>query len=190
MTKKAENLNQKLAHSLEALLEELFPPTVWDDSATATAQRFVRYLSEYVPMPEPDFALTTFASRAKQIIVVRDIEFSSVCCHHLLPFFGKAHVAYLPDSHIIGLSKIPRLVEFHARRPQTQERLTEDVAKHLKKLLNASGTACIIESVHTCMSCRGVRKVGASMVTSEMRGIFLTNADARHELLSLISLSR
>ena len=190
MSKKTGNLNQQLASNIEELLNELFPPSVWDDSAAATAQRFVRYLSEYVPMPEPDFKLTSFDSNAKQIIVVRGIEFSSVCCHHLLPFFGKAHVAYLPDGKIIGLSKIPRLVEFHARRPQTQERLTEDVAKHLKHILGADGTACIIESVHTCMSCRGVRKVGASMVTSEMRGVFLTNADARKELLSLIGLSR
>jgi GTP cyclohydrolase I len=120
-------------------------------------------------------------------VVVKEIEFSSVCAHHLLPFYGSAHVAYIPNKLAVGLSKIPRLVDYWASRPQLQERLTDQIAHDLKRRLEAHGVAVVIEARHTCMACRGVRKHNGAMVTSSMLGVFLTASEARQEFLSLIS---
>lgn len=171
-------------------LHTLFPEDTWDDSPEDTARRVIAYLKEYVPPKELPFKFTVFPSTVNQMIIVRDIEFSSICAHHLLPFDGLAHVAYLPNKLMVGLSKIPRLVDYWAHRPQTQERLTSQIASDLKHRLEAQGVAVVIESQHTCMSCRGVRKMQASMITSEMRGVFLTAGEARHEFLSLIGQKR
>jgi GTP cyclohydrolase IA len=158
----------------------------WDDHVMRTAERFVDFLREYAPEDKPDFSVTTFDGRGvNQLIMVTDVEFSSVCMHHLLPFHGKAAVGYLPNEKMIGISKIPRLIDFFARRPQTQEYLTRDIASYLKQALAAQGVAVVLKAVHTCMSCRGVRKVGSNMITSEMRGTFLTAGEARSEFLRL-----
>src|SRR5690606_19560551 len=118
--------------------------------------------------------------------IVRDIEFFSLCEHHLLPFWGKAHVAYLPNGRIIGLSKIPRIVDAFARRLQVQERLTTQVSEALMKLLGASGVAVIVEASHMCMMMRGVEKQASTTVTSSMLGEFRSNPATRHELLTLL----
>ena len=130
----------------------------------------------------------TFAVEHDEIIVVRDISFYSICEHHLIPFFGKAHVAYLPksDGRITGLSKLARLVDGFARRPQVQERLTGDIANAIQEKLAPRGAAVVLEAEHLCMSMRGIRKPGARTVTSSMRGIFRQNAASREEVLNLI----
>jgi GTP cyclohydrolase IA len=129
---------------------------------------------------------TVFRERYDEIVLLRDIEFHSLCEHHLLPFTGRAHVAYLPDGKVVGLSKLARLVEGYARRPQVQERLTTQIADALMEELNPIGAACVIEASHTCMTIRGVRKPGSTMVTSALRGIFKENPASRHEILSLM----
>lgn len=130
---------------------------------------------------------TVFHERYDEIVLLRDIEFHSLCEHHLLPFMGRAHLAYLPDGKVVGISKLARLVEGYARRPQVQERLTTEIADAIMEELNPIGAACVIEAVHTCMTIRGARKPGSSMVTSALRGIFKENPSSRSEVLSLIS---
>jgi GTP cyclohydrolase I len=128
----------------------------------------------------------TFTQKYDEMVVVRDISFESCCEHHLLPFFGKAHIAYLPKGKIVGLSKLPRVVEVLAHRPQVQERMTEELADLLMDELHARGVGVIIEATHTCMTIRGVRKPDSICTTSAMRGSFRDNASTRGELLSLI----
>jgi GTP cyclohydrolase IA len=126
-----------------------------------------------------------------EVVLLRDIPFSSVCEHHLLPFTGRAHVAYLPDpdGKVVGLSKLSRLVEGYARRPQVQERLTAQIADALMEELQPVGSACVIEAVHTCMTIRGAKKHGSTMVTSALRGIFKENPASRAEILALMHAS-
>ena len=121
-----------------------------------------------------------------EMVVVRDIEFYSLCEHHLLPFFGKAHVGYLPSGRVIGLSKIPRAVDMFAHRLQVQERLTQQVATFLMERLEPKGVACVIEATHLCTVMRGVRKQEATMVTSAMLGTFRRDAKTRAEFLAFI----
>ena len=127
-----------------------------------------------------------FTQKYDEMVLVKDINFESMCEHHLLPFMGKAHVAYLPHGKVVGLSKIPRVVEALARRPQVQEKMTEDLADLLMAELNARGVAVILEATHTCMAIRGVRKTGSITTTSAMRGTFSTNPSTRSELLALV----
>lgn len=129
---------------------------------------------------------TVFTERYDEIVLLRDIEFHSMCEHHLLPFTGKAHVAYLPGGKVVGLSKLARLVEGYARRPQVQERLTGQIADALMDELNPAGAACVVEAVHTCMTIRGAKKHGSTMVTSALRGIFKDNPASRAEVLALM----
>ncbi|MGE5609332.1 MAG: GTP cyclohydrolase I FolE [Bacillota bacterium] len=129
---------------------------------------------------------TVFHEQYDEVVLLRDIEFHSLCEHHLLPFTGKAHVAYLPDGKVVGLSKLARLVEGYARRPQVQERLTGQIADAIMEELNPLGAACVIEATHTCMTIRGARKPGSVMVTSALRGIFKENPATRAEILSLM----
>jgi GTP cyclohydrolase I len=128
----------------------------------------------------------TFIEKYDEIVLVKDIEFASSCEHHLLPFMGKAHVAYLPNGKIVGLSKLARVVEVLARRPQVQERMTEELAELLMKELDARGVAVVLEATHTCMTIRGVRKAGSLCTTSAVRGVFKTNQSTRTELMALI----
>jgi GTP cyclohydrolase I len=127
-----------------------------------------------------------FTERYDEVVLVRDISFQSTCEHHLLPFLGKAHVAYLPGPRIVGLSKLARVVEEVARRPQVQERMTEQIANLLVEELQVKGVAVIIEAEHTCMTIRGVRKPGALCITSAMKGHFRTGSSTRAELMTLI----
>jgi GTP cyclohydrolase IA len=127
-----------------------------------------------------------FTEKYDEVVLVRDISFCSICEHHLLPFMGKAHVAYLPAGKVIGLSKLARVVEALARRPQVQERMTEDIANLLTNELNARGVAVVIEATHTCMTIRGIRKPGSLCVTSAMKGLFRSNLSTRSEVMQLI----
>ena len=125
-----------------------------------------------------------------EMVIVRDIDFYSLCEHHLLPFFGKCHIAYIPDGKVIGLSKIPRLVDVFARRLQVQERLTMQIADTLRERVAPLGVAVVMEATHLCMSMRGVQKQNSVTTTSAMRGIFQSDARTRHEFLELIRHSR
>jgi GTP cyclohydrolase I len=127
-----------------------------------------------------------FAEDCKEMVVVRDIEFYSLCEHHMLPFFGRAHVAYLPNGRVVGLSKVARVVDVFARRLQVQERLTTQVADALMAALQPHGVAVVMEASHTCMMMRGVQKQNSSTVTSAMRGTFEEDARTRSEFMSLL----
>lgn len=154
-----------------------------------TPSRVARSYAELMAGLQEDPRLhlkTVFHERYDEVVLLRDIEFHSLCEHHLLPFTGRAHVAYLPDGKVVGLSKLARLVEGYARRPQVQERLTTQIADALMEELNPVGSACVIEATHTCMTIRGAKKPGSIMVTSALRGIFKDSATSRHEILSLI----
>lgn len=127
-----------------------------------------------------------FTEKYDEVVLVRDISFDSFCEHHLMPFMGKAHIAYLPDGRVIGLSKLARVVEGVARRPQVQERMTETIAHLLMEELQAKGVAVVVEAIHTCMTVRGVRKPGSVCVTSAMKGAFRNNPSTRAEVMTLI----
>lgn len=127
-----------------------------------------------------------FTEKYDEVVLIRDIRFDSFCEHHLLPFHGKAHVGYLPDGKVIGLSKLARVVEGVARRPQVQERMTETIADLLVEELGAKGVAVVVEASHSCMTIRGVRKPGSMCATSALKGIFRTNPSSRAEILQLI----
>jgi len=126
-----------------------------------------------------------FEETHTSMVMVRDIELYSLCEHHLLPFFGKAHIAYIPDNKIVGLSKLPRIVEVFARRLQVQERLTEQIAQAIQDVLNPKGVGVVIEAYHLCMMMRGVQKQNSQTVTSAVRGIFRNDARTREEFLYL-----
>jgi GTP cyclohydrolase I len=127
-----------------------------------------------------------FTQQYDEVVLVRDISFNSMCEHHLLPFIGHAHVAYIPKGKVIGLSKIARVVEVISKRPQVQERMTEEIANLLVAELDAKGVAVVIEASHSCMTIRGIRKPGSSMVTSAMKGLFRSNMSSRAEVMQLI----
>ena len=128
-----------------------------------------------------------FPESYDEMVVVRDISFTSMCEHHLLPFTGVAHVAYIPNGKVTGLSKLARVVEEVSRRPQVQERMTQTVAELIETKLNTSGVAVVCSAEHSCMSIRGIRKPGSRTVTSALRGIFKTDQATRAEFMSLIS---
>lgn len=130
---------------------------------------------------------TFFTEKYDEIVIVKDITFHSMCEHHLLPFFGRAHIAYLPDKKILGISKIARVVEAFARRPQVQERLTGEIADTILDLVTPAGVAVVLEATHTCMTIRGVKKPGSYVITSAMRGVFRTDPASRAEVMALVN---
>jgi GTP cyclohydrolase I len=168
----------------EAMLTALGLPVSGPDMAE-TPRRLVDAYAELLAVPE--FDLTTFgnASGYDELVLVRDIPVRSLCEHHLLPFTGVAHVGYLPADRILGLSKLARTVEFFARRVQTQERLTSQVADHLHERLAPLGVGVVIEAEHSCMSLRGARATGSSTLTTVLRGHIRNDAASRAEFLSL-----
>jgi GTP cyclohydrolase I len=127
-----------------------------------------------------------FTEKYDEVVLVRDISFNSMCEHHMLPFMGVAHIGYAPHGRVIGLSKLARVVEVVARRPQVQELMTETIANLLVEELQAKGVAVVIEATHTCMTIRGIRKPGSLCVTSAMKGLFRQNVSSRTEIMNLI----
>lgn len=127
-----------------------------------------------------------YGAEDSNMVIVKDIDFFSTCEHHLLPFFGKVHVAYIPNKKIIGLSKVPRIVEVYARRLQVQERMCSQIAEALDKVLKPQGVAVVAEGIHTCMVIRGVQKVNSKTITSTMLGCFREKPETRQEFLELI----
>ena len=154
-----------------------------------TPNRVARAYAEMLSGMKSDprqYLRTVFTERYDEVVLLRDIEFHSMCEHHLLPFTGRAHVAYLPDGKVVGLSKLARLVDGFAHRPQVQERLTTQIADAMMEELNPIGAACVIEATHTCMTIRGAHKPGSVMVTSALRGIFRENPSSRNEIITLL----
>ena len=156
----------------------------------ATPERVVRSLARLTDRDgiDPEELLTKgiFPAEGPGLVLIRDVEFYSLCEHHLLPFFGRCHVAYLPDESIIGFSRIPRLVNHFARRLQVQERLTRQVAETLEESIRPRGVACVVEAFHLCMAMRGVEKQQAVAVTTSYRGIFESDPERRRELGDLL----
>ncbi len=155
-----------------------------------TPERVIRSWSEvfsgYRQQPSEVLSSTFNAEGYDGIVLLRDIEFHSTCEHHLQPFTGRAHIAYIPTERIVGISKLARIVDMHARRLQNQERITKDIADDIETHLVPLGCAVVIEAAHGCMQCRGVRKQNAVMTTSAMRGVFFDRSEARTELMQLI----
>jgi GTP cyclohydrolase I len=180
---------------IEAAVREILAAVGEDperEGLRATPARVARMYAEIFAGLNEDpghHLVPTFEADHDELVLVRDISIYSVCEHHLLPWSGKAHVAYIPneDGRVTGLSKLVRLVEGYAKRPQVQERLTTQVADTLVRVLGARGVFVVVEAEHMCMSMRGVKKPGAVTVTSAVRGHFLTSAAARAEVLGLIS---
>ena len=154
------------------------------------AKSWTTFAKGYKQTPEEVVGDAIFNEQCDEVIAVKDIDFFSLCEHHLLPFKGVAHVGYLPEKKIIGLSKIPRIVDIYARRLQVQERLTQQVADALQDVLNPKGVAVVIEAEHLCMQMRGVEKKSSFMITSAVRGAFRENNKTREEFLSIIGKGR
>ncbi len=131
-----------------------------------------------------------FEEKYDEMVIVKDVDFYSMCEHHLLPFYGKVHIAYIPDGKIVGLSKIPRIVDIYARRIQVQERMTQEIADTLEVFLSPRGVAVVVEAYHMCMMMRGVQKQNSITTTSAMHGIFKEDARTRSEFLNLIAQKR
>ena len=190
---KAESAQPELGAELEAAVRTLLEEIGEDGSReglVGTPARVRRMYAEltdgYRADPAEVINNACFEVDYDEMVVVRDIEFYSLCEHHLLPFYGHAHVGYLPRGKVIGLSKIPRIVDLYAHRLQVQERLTQQVAHLLMEQLNPKGVACVIEASHLCTMMRGVRKQQATMVTSSMLGTFRRDPKTRGEFLTLI----
>jgi GTP cyclohydrolase IA len=157
------------------------------DTPARVARMYAEQLAGMRQQPE-DVLTRIFDSEHDEIVLVRDIEMYSMCEHHLLPFFGRAHIGYIPNEkgEITGLSKLARLVDVYAKRPQVQERMTYQIADALMRILDPLGVIVVLEAEHLCMSMRGVRKPGAKTVTSAVRGIFRDQAQTRAEAMSLL----
>ena len=177
---------ESIAHLLKALGEN--PER---DGLKNTPRRVARMYSELLagyhmdPVAMINGAL--FEVKYDEMVIVRDIEFYSMCEHHMLPFMGRVHVAYIPDGKVLGISKIPRVVDMYARRLQVQERMTRQIADFLRDLLKPQGVAVVVEALHLCMMMRGVKKHDARMTTSAMHGAFRANLATREEFLANIS---
>ena len=151
------------------------------------ARMYVELLAGYRTDPASLVNGAIFEVQYDEMVIVRDIEFYSLCEHHMLPFIGRAHVAYIPNGKVLGLSKIPRIVDMYARRLQVQERLTRQIADFLRDLLKPQGVAVVVEAMHLCSMMRGVKKHDARMTTSAMHGAFRANLATRQEFLDNIS---
>jgi GTP cyclohydrolase I len=180
-------------HDIDTALRTLLAELGEDpdrDGLRRTPERMRRMYDEltsgYRTDPQALINEARFEVDYDEMVVVRDIEFYSLCEHHLLPFYGRAHVGYLPRGRVIGLSKIPRVVDMYARRLQVQERMTQQIASFLMEQLEPKGVGCVLEASHLCTIMRGVRKQQAEMVTSSMLGTFRRDALTRNEFLKLI----
>ena len=178
---------------LQAIVTQLLrqiDPEPGREGLVKTPERVARaltYLTRgYEQDPETIINGALFNEKHSEMIVVKDIDFYSLCEHHILPFFGRAHVAYIPRGRIVGLSKIARLVEVYARRLQVQERMTTEIAETIERHLEPLGVAVVTEAEHLCMRMRGIEKQNSTVVTSAMRGAFQTNSKTREEFMTLI----
>ncbi|HSF06701.1 MAG TPA: GTP cyclohydrolase I FolE [Methylomirabilota bacterium] len=182
-----------IARLVEQLLKELGEDTYREglERTPERVEKALRFLTGGYRMKIEDvFNEALFVEEYDEMVVVKDIDYFSLCEHHLIPFFGKAHIAYMPRKKIVGLSKIPRLVEMFARRLQVQERLTTQIANTLNEVLQPRGVAVVMEAVHLCMIMRGVEKQNSKAVTSAMLGAFRDRPETRAEFMELIKAGR
>ncbi len=181
-----ERIRRAVAEILEAVGEDPRREGL-QRTPERVARMFEELLAGYRTDPVALVNDALFEVSYDEMVIVRDIEFYSLCEHHMLPFIGRAHVAYIPDGRVLGLSKIPRIVDLFARRLQVQERMTRQIADFLNELLHPQGVAVVVEAVHLCAMMRGVKKHDAKMTTSTMLGSFRTNLATRQEFLNNIS---
>jgi len=155
-----------------------------------TPKRVVKSWNElfagYKEDPQKILSTVFHQGTCEEMVILKDIPFQSMCEHHMLPFIGKAHVAYIPDGKVVGLSKLARLVDCFAKRLQIQEQMTKQIADAIQQYLKPRGAAVVVEAHHQCMSCRGIKKHGTTMITSSMSGLFMDNATTRSEFFSLV----
>ena len=178
-------MEKAFATIIEGLGEDLSRPGL--EKTPQRAAKALQFLTQgYSQTADEIVNDALFPSDAREMVLVKDIELYSLCEHHMLPFVGKCHVAYMPNGMVVGLSKIARIVDMYARRLQIQENLTTEIAATIESITGAAGVAVVIEARHMCMMMRGVEKQNSSMVTSAMRGVFRNNANTRNEFLSLI----
>ncbi|MCW8127064.1 GTP cyclohydrolase I FolE [Microbulbifer halophilus] len=178
-------MNEHYARIIEAIGEDPQRPGLKDTPERAA--KAMAYLTRgYQQTVDEVVNGALFPSDCSEMVLVKDIELYSLCEHHLLPFIGKAHVAYIPDGQVVGLSKVARIVDMFARRLQIQEQLTVEIAETIRKVTGAAGVGVIIEAKHMCMMMRGVEKQNSVMKTSAMLGTFRSNQTTRNEFLSLI----
>ena len=186
----SDNYNKKLANNIKSILSEIGENTE-RDGLLKTPERVAKSMefltNGYDKNPSEILKSAMFAEDYSQMVLVKDIELYSLCEHHMLPFFGKAHVAYIPNGNIVGLSKIPRIVDVFSRRLQVQERLTDEIKDCLQDTLNPIGVAVVIEAQHLCMQMRGVEKQHSSTTTSAFSGIFISDEKTRSEFINLIN---
>jgi GTP cyclohydrolase I len=176
----------RLCKAVEALLAELCPKWYNDENLYKTPERVTRMYAEMLGGHEFEFTVSENTKGYDEVVLVKNIPFTSICMHHLLPFAGEAAVAYIPDKAIAGLSKLARTVEHFARRLQLQENMTQEIVDYLEKALHPQGIAVIITAEHFCMRGRGVRKPGVATTTSCIRGVFREDGRAREELMFLL----
>ena len=187
-----ESANKVDIAKIEAAVRQILEAVGEDPSREGllgTPGRVARMYAELLAGMRSDPAehIHVFHEEYDEIVLLRDIPFYSVCEHHMMPFIGKAHIAYLPDGRVIGISKLARIIDNYARRLQVQERLTIQVAEFLMEHLKPKGAAVVIEASHSCTTIRGVKKAGSIMVTSALRGLFKSDPRSRNEVLSLIN---
>ena len=182
--------NKNLAKNIKAVLKEI-GENPEREGLLKTPERVAKSLdfltNGYNLDPAEILNKAMFKEQYSQMVLVKDIELYSLCEHHMLPFFGKAHVAYIPNGHIVGLSKIPRIVDVYARRLQVQERLTDQIKDCIQQTLNPKGVAVVIEAQHLCMQMRGVEKQHSSTTSSAFSGLFLKDEKTRSEFMNLIN---
>ena len=187
--KMSDNYNKELAGNIKSVLSEI-GENPEREGLLKTPERVAKsmefFTNGYEKDPDAILKSAMFAEDYSQMVLVKDIELYSLCEHHMLPFFGKVHVAYIPNGHIVGLSKIPRIVDVFARRLQVQERLTDEIKDCLQDTLNPKGVAIVIEAQHLCMQMRGVQKQHSSTTTSAFSGIFISDEKTRAEFMNLI----
>ena len=185
----SDNYNKELAGNIKSVLSEI-GENPEREGLLKTPERVaksMKFLTDgYKQDPAKIIQSAMFSEEYSQMVLVKDIELYSLCEHHMLPFFGKAHVAYIPNGHIVGLSKIPRIVDVFARRLQVQERLTDEIKDCIQETLNPRGVAVVIEAQHLCMQMRGVQKQHSSTTTSAFSGIFMSDEKTRAEFMNLI----
>jgi GTP cyclohydrolase IA len=179
-----------VANGIESILRYIGEDPTRDglkDTASRVLRSYGEIFSGYQFTPEKIAGLfTVFEADHEEVVLLKNIEFYSTCEHHMQPFFGNAHIAYIPNGKVVGVSKLVRVLEVYARRLQIQERLCQQVTSALMTHLNPMGAACILEAKHFCMVCRGVNKQNCQMVTSSLQGAFRTDAATRQELMSLL----
>ncbi len=185
----SDNYNQDIASSIKKLLSKIGenPEREGLLKTPERVSKSMEFLTNgYKKNPSEILKSAMFAESYNQMVLVKDIELYSLCEHHMLPFFGKAHIAYIPNGYIVGLSKIPRIVDVFSRRLQVQERLTHEIKDCIQETLNPKGVAVVIEAQHLCMQMRGVQKQHSSTTTSAFSAIFMSDEKTRAEFMNLI----